>query len=498
MRALRARPLRTIRSVGTSEMTGYAGALGRAAARIAGAGLLAVALVLPGQASDRQAPRSAGELKASFAPVVKTAAPAVVNVYAKRTVLQRQTSPFFDDPFFRRFFGNPGQDLGRPRERVESSLGSGVIISADGVIVTNHHVIKGADEVRVALSDRREFDAEIIVLDEKTDLAILKAKDLKGTLPYLEFADSDTVEVGDIVLAVGNPFGVGQTVTQGIVSALARTRVGVTDYQFFIQTDAAINPGNSGGALVDVDGRLVGINTAIFSRSGGSNGIGFAIPSNMVHFVATAAQGNGTVRRPWLGAGLQSVGAEIAEAMGLDRPRGVLVTQIAPDSPAEKSGLRVGDLIIRVADAEITDPNSFGYRFATKEIGSKTRFTILRGSGEQELTVSLEPAPETVPRDPRRIEGYSPFAGITVANLSPAVAEELRLDTFEQGVVVMELEPGSTANRVGLEIGDILLAVNGREIANSRELQRIARGDPGVWRIEIKRGDRVLRIALRG
>jgi ribosomal protein L17 len=438
------------------------------------------------------------ELKASFAPVVKTAAPAVVNVYAKRTVLQRQTSPFFDDPFFRRFFGNPGQDLGRPRERVESSLGSGVIISADGVIVTNHHVIKGADEVRVALSDRREFDAEIIVLDEKTDLAILKAKGLKGTLPYLEFADSDTVEVGDIVLAVGNPFGVGQTVTQGIVSALARTRVGVTDYQFFIQTDAAINPGNSGGALVDVDGRLVGINTAIFSRSGGSNGIGFAIPSNMVHFVATAAQGDGTVRRPWLGAGLQSVGAEIAEAMGLDRPRGVLVTQIAPDSPAEKSGLRVGDLIIRVADAEITDPNSFGYRFATKEIGSKTRFTILRGSGEQELTVSLEPAPETVPRDPRRIEGYSPFAGTTVANLSPAVAEELRLDTFEQGVVVMELEPGSTANRVGLEIGDILLAVNGREIANTRDLQRIARGDPGVWRIEIKRGDRVLRIALRG
>ncbi|SDU20706.1 Do family serine endopeptidase [Stappia sp. ES.058] len=479
-------------------MTGYASMIVRVAVAVGGAGLLAAALVLPGQAADRQAPRSALELKASFASVVKTAAPAVVNVYAKRTVRQRQTSPFFDDPFFRRFFGNPGQDLGRPRERVESSLGSGVIISADGVIVTNHHVIKGADEVRVALSDRREFDAEIIVLDEKTDIAILKAKDFKGTLPYLEFADSDTVEVGDIVLAVGNPFGVGQTVTQGIVSALARTRVGVTDYQFFIQTDAAINPGNSGGALVDVDGRLVGINTAIFSRSGGSNGIGFAIPSNMVHFVAVAAQGDGTVRRPWLGAGLQSVGAEIAEAMGLDRPRGVLVTQIAPDSPAEKSGLRVGDLIIRVADAEITDPNSFGYRFATKEIGSTTRFTILRGSGEQEVTVSLEAAPETVPRDPRRIEGYSPFAGTTIVNLSPAVAEELRLDTFEQGVVVSELEPGSTANRVGLEVGDILLAVNGREIASSSELQRIAGGDPGVWRLEIKRGDRVLRIALRG
>jgi len=472
-------------------------------AALVGIATLALALGAPtsggeARAQERVVPRSAAELRLSFAPIVREAAPAVVNVYASRTVRQRQVSPFFDDPFFRRFFGGPGPGAGRQRERVESSLGSGVIISADGVIVTNHHVIKGADEVRVALSDRREFDAEIIVRDEKTDLAILKARGFDGDLPHLEFADSDGLEVGDVVLAIGNPFGVGQTVTQGIVSALARTRVGVTDYQFFIQTDAAINPGNSGGALVDMQGRLVGINTAIFSRSGGSNGIGFAIPSNMVRFVASAAQGDGTVRRPWLGAALQTVNAEIAEAMGLDRPRGVLVTAIAPESPAARAGLRVGDLITQVAGADVTDPNSFGYRFATQEIGSRTRFTVMRGGDARELTVALEAAPETVPRDPRRIAGYSPFSGATVLNLSPAVAEELRLDTFEEGVVVSDIEPGSTANRVGLQVGDIILAVNGAEVTSTRGLDRIARGDPGIWRLEIKRGGRVMRIALRG
>jgi Do/DeqQ family serine protease len=479
-------------------MTGYAGALGRAAARIAGAGLLAVALVLPGQASDRQAPRSAGELKASFAPVVKTAAPAVVNVYAKRTVLQRQTSPFFDDPFFRRFFGNPGQDLGRPRERVESSLGSGVIISADGVIVTNHHVIKGADEVRVALSDRREFDAEIIVLDEKTDLAILKAKDLKGDLPYLEFADSDTVEVGDIVLAVGNPFGVGQTVTQGIVSALARTRVGVTDYQFFIQTDAAINPGNSGGALVDMTGKLVGINSAIYSRSGGSNGIGFAIPAHMARFVAQAADHGGKVQRPWLGATVQLVNAEIAEALSLDRPQGVLVTAVFEGSPAYEAGLRVSDLVIAVDGKEVTDPNSFGYRFATKMIGEETDFVILRSGEEQHLTVALKPAPETVPRDTRELVEYSPFEGATVMNLSPAVSEELGVEGLFDGVVIAEVKRGSTADRVGLRPGDIIRGINQKAIESTQMLEDVTRKPPRLWQIDIERDGKVSQIILRG
>ncbi len=341
----------------------------------------------PTMAEERVVPQTHAQLTLSFAPVVEHVAPAVVNVYASRTVLQRQrVSPFFNDPFFRRFFGGPGGLVpDRPRERVESSLGSGVIISADGVIMTNFHVIKDADAVRVALADRREFDAEIVLKDERTDLAVLKVMDEGHEFPFVDFADSDELKVGDIVLAIGNPFGVGQTVTQGIVSALARTRVGVTDYQFFIQTDAAINPGNSGGALVDVQGRLVGINTAIFSRSGGSNGIGFAIPANMVQFVSAAAKGDGIVRRPWLGANVQLVTAEIAEAIGLDRPRGVLVAGLFRNGPADAAGLEVGDLITKVGGAEVSDPDSFGYRFATKPIGSSTDLQVLRNGEEVQI-----------------------------------------------------------------------------------------------------------------
>lgn len=448
--------------------------------------------------AERVVPRSAGELTLSFAPVVAQATPAVVNVYASRTVESRPVSPFFDDPFFRRFFGDPQGGFGGQRQRVESSLGSGVVISANGTIVTNFHVIANADEVRVALADRREFDADIVLKDERTDLAVLKVRGLQGELPYLEFADSDGLQVGDIVLAIGNPFGVGQTVTQGIVSAVARTRVGVSDYQFFIQTDAAINPGNSGGALVDMQGRLVGINTAIYSRSGGSNGIGFAIPANMVRFVAGAAEGDGKVQRPWLGATLQSVSAEIAEALGLDRPTGVLVTAVFAGSPAERAGLKVGDLITAVGGAEVSDPDSFGYRFANRNIGATVPFAVLRPGGAVTLDVALEPPPETVPRDPRRIRGFSPFAGATVLNLSPAVAEELRLDASETGVVISELAAGSPAARVGLQPGDVVVSINGREIGSTRELARAAEADPGIWRLEIRRAGRLLRIALRG
>jgi len=380
------------------------------------------------QEQSRVVPQNASEIKLSFAPIVKRVAPAVVNVYASRTVVQRQRmSPFMNDPFFQRFFGSPGPGFGQPRERVQSSLGSGVIISEDGIVITNHHVIKDADAVRVALNDRREFDAEIVLLDERTDLAVLKI-DEDGPFEHVDFAEGDSLEVGDIVLAIGNPFGVGQTVTQGIVSALARTQVGVTDYQFFIQTDAAINPGNSGGALVDMNGQLVGINTAIFSRSGGSNGIGFAIPAQMARFVAEAADDGGMVRRPWLGATVQSVTAEIAEALGLDRPRGVLVTNVFAGSPAEKADLRISDLVVAVDGKEVADPDSFGYRFATRRLGETTEFKVLRSGREISISVPLQRAPETVPRDTRLIDEYSPFEGATVMNLSPAVAEELRLD----------------------------------------------------------------------
>ncbi|WP_417671570.1 DegQ family serine endoprotease [Roseibium sp.] len=451
-----------------------------------------------GASGLRLVPQSASEVKLSFAPVVKEVAPAVVNVYASRKVVQqRRVSPFFDDPFFRRFFGNPGGGLTRPQERVQSSLGSGVIISGDGTVITNHHVIKDADEVRVALADRREFDAEIVLMDERTDLAVLKIQ-ADGPFDFVPFAEPDSLEVGDIVLAIGNPFGVGQTVTQGIVSALARTQVGVTDYQFFIQTDAAINPGNSGGALVDMNGRLVGINTAIFSRSGGSNGIGFAIPAHMAQFVVGAAEQGGKVQRPWLGATVQLVNAEIAEALALDRPRGVIVTNIYDGSPAEKAGLRVSDLVIAIDGKEVADPDSFGYRFATKRLGDTARFTVLRSGKQVLLDIPLQPAPETIPRDTRTLSEYTPFEGVTVMNLSPAVAEELRLDGTLEGVVVATVQPGSMAARVGLKVGDIVRAVNEEEITSTRKLEGVTKVPPRVWRLEIERNGKISRIVLRG
>ena len=268
----------------------------------------------------------------------------MVNVYAARTVENR--NPLFDDPFFRRFFGAPGNI---PREQMQRSLGSGVIVDAGGLVITNNHVVEGATEVKVSLADKREFEAEIVLKDPRTDLAVLRIKEPKERFPAIEFGNSDELEVGDVVLAIGNPFGVGQTVTHGIVSALARTQVGITDYQFFIQTDAAINPGNSGGALVDLSGRLVGINTAIFSRSGGSQGIGFAIPANMVQVVAASARGGGSaVKRPWLGAKLQSMTPEIAEGLGIKRNSGALVASVAANSPAAKAGLKTGDVIVSI------------------------------------------------------------------------------------------------------------------------------------------------------
>src|SRR5438876_7295595 len=311
-------------------------------------------------AQDRRVPSSASELRLSFAPIVQRVQPAVVNVYAAKTVQNR--NPLLDDPIFRRFFGVPGQQP----EQMQRSLGSGVMVDASGLVVTNNHVIEGADQVKISLADKREFEAEIVLKDSRTDLAVLRVKDGKEKFATLDFANSDELLVGDVVLAIGNPFGVGQTVTHGIVSALARTQVGITDYQFFIQTDAAINPGNSGGALVDMTGKLAGINTAIFSRSGGSQGIGFAIPANMVRVVvASARTGGGVVKRPWLGARLQEVTPEIADSMGLKRPSGALVASVTPASPASRGGVRPSDLIVAIDGQATEDPHAFDYRFAT-------------------------------------------------------------------------------------------------------------------------------------
>src|SRR4029079_9848667 len=346
--------------------------------------LFAACLPASAVAQERRVPMQS-ELRLSYAPVVQQVAPAVVNVYAAKVVQNR--NPLLDDPIFRRFFGVPG-GLGN---QVQRSLGSGVIVDAGGLIVTNNHVIEGADEVKVSLADKREFEASLVLKDPRTDLAILQIKDGRERFPVLEFADSDALQVGDVVLAIGNPFGVGQTVTHGIVSALARTQVGVSDYQFFIQTDAAVNPGNSGGALVDLTGKLVGINTAIFSRSGGSQGVGFAIPANMVKVVvASGKTGGKAVARPWLGAKLQTVTPDIADSMGLKRPSGALIANVTPDSPAARASLKPGDLIVSVDGQNVEDPNAFDYRFATKPLGGTARLGIVRGGREQTVTVALQ------------------------------------------------------------------------------------------------------------
>ncbi len=446
----------------------------------------------PALSQDRRVPSSAAELRLSYAPIVQRVQPAVVNVYAAKVV--RDHNPLLDDPIFRRFFGLPGGQ----QEQMQRSLGSGVMVDPSGLVVTNVHVIEGADQVKVSLADKREFEAEIVLKDPRSDLAVLKLKDSHEKFPTLDFANSDELMVGDVVLAIGNPFGVGQTVTHGIVSALARTQVGITDYQFFIQTDAPINPGNSGGALVDMSGRLVGINTAIYSRSGGSQGIGFAIPSNMVRVVVASAKSGGkAVKRPWLGAHLQAVTPDIADSMGLKTPSGALVASVVPNSPAARGGLKSSDLITAIDGQVVEDPNAFDYRFATRPLGGTAQVDVLRGGRPLKLTVALETAPDTG-RNEITLAGRSPFQGATVANISPAVADELHLDAATEGVVVTGIADDSTAANVGFLKGDIILAVNNTKIAKTNDLDKAAREQVRLWRITMMRGGQQINVTLGG
>jgi Do/DeqQ family serine protease len=444
-------------------------------------------------AQDRRPPSSAAEVRMSYAPIVQRTAPAVVNVHAAKTSESR--NPLFDDPIFRRFFG-PG--FGVPREHMQRSLGSGVIVDPAGLIVTNNHVIEGASEVKVALADKREFEAEIVLKDSRTDLAVLRIRNGRERFPALDLGNSDELQVGDIVLAIGNPFGVGQTVTHGIVSALARTQLGITDYQFFIQTDAAINPGNSGGPLVDMAGRLIGINTAIYSRSGGSQGIGFAIPANMVRVVVASARGGGNaVRRPWLGARLQAVTPEIAEALALKRSAGALVAAVTTGSPAARAGLKTGDLITAVDGQAVDDPNAFDYRFTTKPLGGQAQLAIVRAGREQAVTVALQTPPEA-PRDEIVIRSRSPFLGAKVANLSPALAEELRLDPVAEGVVILDIASGTIAQNLGFQRGDVVVSVNNEKISKTRDLERISKEPARVWRVTLMRGGQQVSVVFGG
>src|SRR6202050_2179270 len=454
--------------------------------------VLVAALLAPAGAQQRQVPASSAQLQLSYAPVVQRVAPAVVNVYASHVV--ENQNPFMADPFFRQFFGGGGM----PREMVERSLGSGVLVDASGLIVTNYHVIENASDVKIALADKREFPADIVLKDQRSDLAVLRIKGASERFPTLEFANSDELQGGDVVLAIGDPFGVGPTGPHGCVSAVARPQVGISDYQFFIQPDAAINPGNSGGALVDMNGRLVGINSAIYSRSGGSQGIGFAIPANMVRVVVTSAEGgSAAVKRPWLGAKLQDVTPEIAESLGLKRPSGALVASAAADGAAAKAGIKTGDLIVSIDGTAIDDANAFDYRFATKPLGGTAEIGVVRHGKEMAFQVALLTAPDE-PREQIEIKSRSPFLGTTVAHLSPALADDLRLDTQTRGVVIVAVADGSEAQSLGFQKGDIVVSVNNQKIERSNDLDRVARTGGRQWRITINRGGREITVMFTG
>jgi len=398
---------------------------------------------------------------------------------------------FILSSFFNKFFGND-QFFGGRRKK-QNSLGSGVIVEAGGFIVTNNHVIKNGNDYRVVLHDKREFKAKLLLQDPKTDLAILKIDPKGEDLPSLKLGDSDKVEVGDLVLAIGNPFGVGQTVTSGIVSALARNRVGVSSYQFFIQTDAAINPGNSGGALIDMRGQLVGINTAIYTRSGGSNGIGFAIPVNMVKSVIRSSKEGGKIIRPWVGAKLQEVTQDIATSVGLERPRGAMISKIHSKSSLAKSGLKRGDIIVKFDGKEIDSAREFDYRFATKVIGDEVELSFLRKRQSYNATVSLIRAPETVPRNETLIRQRSPFSGLVISNLSPAVASEMGVSDFGKGVVVTAIKRG-LAKRAGFRKGDVIIEINDERIRKVKDVKKAVRNSDGYWDIIIVRKGRKRRM----
>jgi Do/DeqQ family serine protease len=452
--------------------------------------VLVLTSALPAAAQTR-APASREAIHLSFAPVVKKAAPAVVNVFSRRVVRSvGGPAALFNDPFFRRFFGDQ-IPFGVPRQRVEQSLGSGVILDASGLIVTNQHVIKDAQEITVVLADRREFEARVALSDERADLAALRIDTHGERLPVLEIGDSDQLEVGDLVLAIGNPFGVGQTVTSGIVSGLART-IGVSDFRSFIQTDAAINPGNSGGALVDLDGRLVGINTAIFSQSGGSIGIGFAIPTSLVRNLLDGVAHGGKIVRPWLGASSQTVTPEIAQTLGLSTPQGVLVKEVAPGSPAAQAGLRGGDVILAVEGHEIEDPEALNFRVATLPLEHPARLTLWRAGDRRDISFTPTALPERPPRQLTLLSGRHPLGGATVGNLNPAFAAELGLDGTARGVIVTELEGDGVAARLGIEPGDIVVSLNKRPIDSVAQLQQLLAATQPPWVVTVRRGGKLL------
>ena len=458
---------------------------------LAVAGLCVVALLVlavsPLMANAQRLPETRSEIELTFAPLVKEVSPAVVNVYTQKTVKTGIT------PMEMLLYGRAA-----PQSRVQNSLGSGVVVRDDGVIVTNNHVVEDADSFRVVLSDRREYPAELVLNDERTDLAVLKIDTGGDKLPVLHYADTREAQVGDLVMAIGNPFGVGQTVTSGIISATARTDVGISDYSFFIQTDAAVNPGNSGGALVNMRGELVGVNTAIFSRGGGSNGIGLAIPSEMVKRVVDAAMNEGTFVRPWLGLAAQSVSFDMAKAQGLSRPIGVMVTEVYNDGPADKAGLRRGDLVTAIDGREVFDEEGLKFLAAIRNPGEKAQLNVLRGGKNRVIGVTVAPPPGATEADIVLLEGQDVFNGARVVELSPRLAEENGLDPFQKGsgIYVYSVARRSVARNY-FRPGDIIRSVNGKQTKTVKDLETVLGDSDRSWDIELDRNGRTIRGKVR-
>ena len=438
--------------------------------------------------AQTRVPDTQAEITLSFAPLVRETAPAVVNIYAKVITQTRQRTPFMNDPFFERFF----EGFGPPQPRVQNSLGSGVILSADGIVVSNYHVVGQATDIRIVLNDRREYSARVLLGDAESDLAIMQIEEGED-LPFLPLRDSDTVEVGELVLAIGNPFGVGQTVSSGFVSGLARSGgANGGGVGYFIQTDAPINPGNSGGALVGMDGQLIGVNTRILSRSGGSNGIGFAIPSDLIAaFMAQAEAGNDQFVRPWAGATGQVVDADLAQMLELDRPGGIIIAGLHPASPLAAAGFEVGDVVVAVDGVEVNSPGEMLFRMGLANEANTVVMTRLRDAEISELAVRMIPPPEDPPRGEITLSKDASLPGLSVARVNPAVISEMRLPLDAAGVVVTGL--GTLGARVGLRVGDILQVVDGREIAAPQDaadmLERARRGT----RVQaLRRGGRIM------
>ncbi len=418
-------------------------------------------------------PRQIMETSRAFSDIVNSVSPAVVNISTTK-VIQRENSNFFDDPFFD-FFG-PFQDFGLPKKWKEKSLGSGVIVSPDGYIITNNHVVEKAEEIKVTLLDNRTLKGRIVGIDPKTDIAIIKID--ADNLPTLRWGDSDRLQVGEFVLAIGSPYGLSHTVTMGIISAVGRANVGIADYEDFIQTDAAINPGNSGGPLVNIKGELVGINTAIFSKTGGYQGIGFAVPSNMVRLVMDQLIQKGKVTRGWIGVTIQELTPELSQKFGLNRAKGALVSDVTKNSPAEKAGILRGDIIFEFNGKEIKDVNALRNLVAQSKSGSTVPIKILRSGKEYTLKVVILELPkeisEITPANlPDETEGDA-LTGLVVMDLTKEIIRQLGFNKDEKGVIVVRIEPGSPADEAEIKKGDIIKEINRRSINNVEDFNRIA------------------------